>query len=145
VKRLAELHNGWAEAASPGPGRGATFTVGFPAIPPGERPRAAAPRAEAPPVERRRVLVVEDNADARESLALLLRMGGHEVLVAQDGAEGLRLASSARPDVALVDVGLPDLSGYEMARRLRASPESAQLRLVALTGYGGEQDRRLAL
>jgi len=145
VKRLAELHNGWAEAASPGPGRGATFTVGFPAIPPGERPRAAAPRAEAPPVERRSVLVVEDNADARESLALLLRMGGHEVLVAQDGAEGLRLASSARPDVALVDVGLPDLSGYEMARRLRASPESAQLRLVALTGYGGEQDRRLAL
>ncbi|HXI37246.1 MAG TPA: ATP-binding protein [Burkholderiales bacterium] len=146
VKRLAELHNGWAEAASEGPGRGATFTVGFPAIPPGERPRAAAPRAAAaPPPERRRVLVVEDNADARESLAMLLRIGGHEVLAAADGAEGLRLAAAARPDIALVDVGLPDLSGYELARRLRESPETAQLRLVALTGYGGEQDRRLAL
>jgi CheY-like chemotaxis protein len=146
VKRLAELHNGWAEAASDGPGHGSTFTVGFPAIQPVAAARgAAAPRVEAPPAPRRRVLLVEDNVDARETLTQLLRIAGHEVLPAQDGAEGLRLAASGKPDVALIDVGLPDLDGYEIAKRLRASREGAHVHLIALTGYGGEQDRRLAI
>jgi CheY-like chemotaxis protein len=100
---------------------------------------------EAPPAPRRRVLLVEDNVDARETLTQLLRIAGHEVLPAQDGAEGLRLAASGKPDVALIDVGLPDLDGYEIAKRLRASREGAHVHLIALTGYGGEQDRRLAI
>ena len=72
-------------------------------------------------------------------------MSGHEVSTAKDGAEGLRLAASARADVALVDIGLPDLSGYEVAKRLRSSPETAHLHLVALTGYGRDEDRKLAV
>src|SRR4051812_15032362 len=152
VKRLAELHGGWAEAASEGAGRGATFTVAFPAIEAGAS-RGAQPTAQgsaatkaadaAPSTPRRRVLLVEDNADARETLERLLRLVGHDVLAAKDGAEGLRLAAGA--DVALIDIGLPDLSGYEVAKRLRQSPDGARLQLVALTGYGSEQDRKLAM
>ncbi len=145
VKRLAEMHKGSVKAASAGPGKGASFTVAFPSIQPpavrGHAGRAAEPRAAGA----KRVLIVEDNADARESLARLLRMMGHEISAAKDGAEGLRLAPDARADIALVDIGLPDLSGYEVAKRLRSSPQTADLHLVALTGYGREEDRKLAI
>jgi signal transduction histidine kinase/ActR/RegA family two-component response regulator len=146
VKRLAELHKGSVKAASAGPGKGATFTVAFPSIQPpavrGHTARAAEPRAAGA----KRVLIIEDNRDARESLAQLLQMIGHEVSTARDGSEGLRLAATAGADVALIDIGLPDMSGYEVAKRLRSSPpESAHPHLVALTGYGREEDRKLAM
>jgi len=102
----------------------------------------AAPVGEGGP---RRVLIIEDNRDARESLAALLRLAGHEVRAAQSGTEGIELARSAALDFVLVDIGLPDIDGYEVARRLRSHPAMRRVRLVALTGYGREEDRRRAL
>ncbi len=90
------------------------------------------------------ILIVEDNADARDTLRLLLELEGHRVRVAGTGGQAVELAAGARPDVALVDIGLPDVDGYEVARRLRAKL-GAGLFLVALTGYGQPDDRRLAL
>ncbi len=143
VRRIAELHGGHAEAASEGPGRGSTFTVALPAI---AAPRPApAEAATATPRDTavRRILVVEDNADAREMLHHLLRLAGHAVSEATDGPGGLEAARRERPDIALLDVGLPGVDGYELARRLRA--EDAGVYLVALTGYGQPDDRRQAM
>ena len=143
VRRIAELHGGRVEAASEGPGHGSTFTVSLPAM-------AAPPAAVAGPAMAarngapRRVLVVEDNPDAREMLHHLLRLAGHEVLEAADGPGGLEASLRARPDIALIDVGLPGFDGYELARRLRAEGDSS-IYLVALTGYGQPDDRRQAM
>jgi two-component system CheB/CheR fusion protein len=92
----------------------------------------------------RRVLIVEDNADAREMLGQLLAMDGHRVEEAQDGRQAIELALRWRPDVVLVDIGLPGMSGYDLARALRASPVGGEVRLVALTGYGQPADRAQA-
>jgi CheY-like chemotaxis protein len=92
-------------------------------------------------MNRRRVLIVEDNRDAGEMYRILIEMCGHEVLVAEDGAKGLELLKSAQPDIALVDIGLPGMDGYEIARRFRAEPEGGRVLLVALTGYGSSSDR----
>jgi CheY-like chemotaxis protein len=91
------------------------------------------------------VLLVDDNQDARESLARLLEFAGHRVRAAKDGAEAVRLAAEERPEVALVDIGLPDISGYEVAARLRAQPQGARILIAAVTGYGRDQDRDAAL
>jgi len=142
VRRIAELHGGRAEAASEGPGRGSTFTVTLPAISaPGPVPPA--PSAAPSGTAARRILVVEDNADAREMLHHLLRLAGHAVTEATDGPGGLAAALRERPDIALIDVGLPGFDGYELARRLRAA--DAGVYLVALTGYGQPDDRRRAM
>lgn len=90
----------------------------------------------------RRVLVVDDNVDGAESLAMLLEMYGHEAATAHDGLAALETASSFRPDVAFLDIGLPGIDGYELARRLRGQPAQAKLVLVALTGWGSEEDKR---
>lgn len=141
-RSLAQLHGGTLEAASPGPGRGSVFTLRLPLVP------AAAPvaerSAESPPPARRSVVLVEDNTDTRDSLRELLELFGHDVRAAADGPEGLRLAADAMPDVAIVDVGLPGLSGYELAARLRAQVGD-RIRLIALTGYGQPEDRRRAI
>jgi signal transduction histidine kinase/CheY-like chemotaxis protein len=142
AKRLVELHDGKIGAASDGPGKGATVTVELPAI---EAPVFAAVRPARVEPRARRILVVEDNADARESLVTLLRLAGQEVHEAQNGAEALRIARAVLPDVALIDIGLPDLDGYELARRLKADRATRGVRLLALTGYGGPEDRRRAL
>jgi signal transduction histidine kinase/ActR/RegA family two-component response regulator len=143
VKRLVEMHGGSVQAASGGAGRGRTFTVRVPRI---ATPDAAAAPARAPSVvASRRVLVVEDNADAREVLVAALRLDGHEVHEASDGHAGLEAALRLVPDVALIDVGLPGLDGYEVVRRLRATDAGAAMLLVALTGYGQADDRRRAL
>jgi CheY-like chemotaxis protein len=92
-------------------------------------------------MNRRRVLIVEDNQDAGEMYRLLLELAGHEVLIAENGAHGLELLKSARPDVAIVDIGLPGMDGYEVARRFRAEPGASGVLLVALTGYGSPSDR----
>ena len=93
----------------------------------------------------RRILVVDDNQDSAESLALMLRLEGHETRSAQDGMEALLLADVFRPEVVLLDIGLPKLDGYEVARRIRTAPWGAVMLLVALTGWGQEGDRRRAL
>jgi CheY-like chemotaxis protein len=143
VKRLAEMHGGSVAAASGGIGRGSTFTVRL--------PRASAPVSSttpAPPAggtAPRRVLIVEDNTDAREVLRLALTLDGHQVHEAADGAEGVEAALRLAPDAALIDVGLPTLDGYAVARQIRAAERGTRMLLVALTGYGQAEDRRRAL
>ncbi|MEX2220215.1 MAG: MASE1 domain-containing protein [Candidatus Rokuibacteriota bacterium] len=140
VRRLVDLHGGRVEAASEGPGRGSVFTVYFPlgkAPRPGDAPSPAAGRAHV----RRRVLIVEDHQDARQMLRHLLEQGGHEVHEAADGLAGLDRALALRPDAAVIDIGLPGLDGYELARRIRAAGHAGVL-LVAVTGYGQAGDRQ---
>jgi PAS domain S-box-containing protein len=145
VKKLAELHGGSASASSEGRGHGAVFTVRLPAV---EPPAAQVASSPAAPVDgARSILVVEDNDDARQMLAAMLALGGHVVRAARDGHTGLALAAAAAPDVALIDVALPDIDGYEVARRLRAAPIARGARrmgLVAVTGFGQEEDQRRA-
>jgi PAS domain S-box-containing protein len=144
VRRLVELHGGTVEAFSEGPDRGSRFTVRLHAI---IAPRASG-EARRPPgwsVASRRILVIEDNADARAMLRHLLESAGHEVHEASDGRQGLDMALSLQPDVALIDLGLPGLDGYEIARRLRAADERRNILLVAVTGYGSPEDRERSL
>ncbi len=137
VKRLARFHGGDVTAASGGRGQGATFTVRLPAI--AGPPAAADRRAPAAAGPAETILVVEDNADARESLCLALELRGHRVLPAADGAAALEVLERERPRVAVLDIGLPGMDGYELARRMRAAMGDAIV-LVALTGYGAAQD-----
>ena len=137
VKRLARLHGGDASAESDGLGKGATFTVRLPAIETPELVQAAL--ASGRSVDGETVLVVEDNADTRETLSLALEMLGYRVLQAADGAAALETLRRARPPVAVLDVGLPEMDGYEVARRARAE-FGPELILIALTGYGTARD-----
>jgi CheY-like chemotaxis protein len=140
VKRLVELHGGRVGAQSDGRGRGAVFTVTLPAIAPGAR-HEASPMAA---TDARTVLVVEDNPDALESLRLVLEIRGHRVLKAADAGEALRVLHDGRPAVAIIDIGLPGMDGYGLAREIR-SRYDGRIALVALTGYGAEHDVRRAL
>jgi signal transduction histidine kinase len=141
VRRLTELHGGSVCARSEGPGQGAEFEVRLPARAP---PAAAAPVPGAPVSEtRRRVLVVEDNADARDMIKCLLTLHGHDVHAAADGASGIRLALELRPEVALVDIGLPGIDGYEVASTIRSRLDG-HVHLVAMTGYGLPEDQERA-
>ncbi len=139
ARRLVELHGGSIAASSAGIGSGSRFTVRLPLadvapleIAPARRSTAAAPR---------RLLVIEDNDDAREAVRTLLEVLGHQVSEAADGEQGLALALASRPDVVLIDLGLPALDGFQVAEALRATPEGKHMRLIALTGYGQPQDR----
>jgi CheY-like chemotaxis protein len=143
VRRLTDLHGGRVEAASGGPGRGSVFTVRL--------PLAAAPPAMATSLGQsttspvpRRVLMIEDYADARDSLRALLELSGHEVREAADGPTGVELALRLQPDVVLIDIGLPGLDGYDVARRIRSAPHGHRIVLAAVTGYGQPEDRRRA-
>ncbi|MGH7299366.1 MAG: response regulator, partial [Candidatus Rokuibacteriota bacterium] len=121
-------------------GRGSTFSVEMPQI---ARPGPASHAGEAPSAPSpRRILIVEDSQDSRDMLRYLLEHAGHEVHEAADGPAGVEAVLSVRPDIALVDVGLPGLDGYEVARRVRAAAEGREVRLVALTGYGLPEDHR---
>ncbi|HEY3965969.1 MAG TPA: PAS domain S-box protein [Planctomycetaceae bacterium] len=142
VQRLVQLHGGQVEAGSEGPGRGSEFVVRLPAtreqtIKPGDAPLAKNVSA----TSKRRILIVDDNHDSAKSLAMLLRLMGNEVHTAYDGLEAVSTALSTQPDLMLLDIGLPKLDGYEVARRIRADLGNSIV-LVALTGWGQEEDRR---
>ncbi|HJT77089.1 MAG TPA: ATP-binding protein, partial [Gemmataceae bacterium] len=143
VKSLAEMHGGHVEARSAGSGQGSEFVVRLPLSPDQLPGRPSSPPHGPPATERAlRVLLVDDNADAAESLGMLLRLWGHEVAIAHEGPGAIRAADVQPPEVALLDIGLPGMDGYELARRLRQRPEGAGLLLVALTGWAQEEDRR---
>ncbi|HEV8583474.1 MAG TPA: ATP-binding protein [Methylomirabilota bacterium] len=141
ARHLVELHRGTIRALSAGPDRGSVFEVCLPST-----HDAAAPREEppAPATSARRVLVVDDNRDAREMLRTILELGGHQVRDTPDGAEAVKLAVGWTPDVALVDIGLRGIDGYEVAKRIRRRL-GAGVRLIALTGYGDAEARQLSL
>ncbi|GIZ50466.1 hybrid sensor histidine kinase/response regulator [Noviherbaspirillum aridicola] len=146
VKKLVQLHNGRVYAYSAGPGTGSTFSVCLPLshcqpAPPPEAADAGAQEAAG----RQRVLVVDDNPDAVEMMQMLLEASGYETASAHDCASALERASAFRPQAVLLDIGLPGTSGYEVVRRLRAMPECARAKMIALTGYGQARDRELAL
>jgi len=144
VKKLLDLHGGTVAAHSEGEGRGATFTIRLPlaaAASAGETPVRPSSAASRP----RRVLLIEDNVDITDFIRIQLEMWGHEVSVAHDGPSGLEAALSWRPDLALVDVGLPGMDGYELAQRIRVDSARTDIRLVAMTGYGRPEDRARAL
>jgi PAS domain S-box-containing protein len=146
VKGLVELHGGGVEAFSDGPGLGSTFRVRIPRNPGAvelEEPVAGPDNASAEPV-RVRVLVADDNEDAADTLGMLIKLAGHEVRVVHGGQTALSVAQTFRPDVALIDVGMPDLSGYDVARAIRRDGWGESMRLVAVTGWGQQEDRHLA-
>jgi two-component system CheB/CheR fusion protein len=142
VKRLVEMHQGTVCAVSEGIGRGCTFSIRLPRMAALER---AAADCGAPIAPKRRILVVDDNSDVADSLAMLLRLEGHEVEVAYSAAGTFEAVQRMRPEAAFLDIGLPQMDGYEIARRLRADPAAKGVHLVALTGYGQERDRERAL
>jgi two-component system, chemotaxis family, CheB/CheR fusion protein len=143
VKRLVEMHGGTVEASSEGVGRGSEFVVRLPAlIDPSIDSSSSQPSARESIPLPRRILVVDDNRDSAESLAMLLDLEGNETCTAHDGMEAVETAERFRPDVVLLDIGLPRLSGYEAARRIRAESWGKDIVLVALTGWGQQEDRR---
>jgi signal transduction histidine kinase/ActR/RegA family two-component response regulator len=144
VKRIAELHGGLAEAASDGPGRGSVFTVRLPRIAAPDTRRPESDSELNKPIEPRRILLIEDNDDTRESLRVLLEASGHKVYEAFDGPAGVERALEAKPEVVLIDLGLPGLDGYEVAARIRAAPACRATRLIAVTGYTQNAHRERA-
>ena len=143
ARKLAEMHGGGVTAASEGPGRGSEFTVRLPALGEPVAPKAG-PRATLPRAARQssRVLVVDDNRDTAAGLSKLLKLLGHDVRVAYDGPTAVELARTHRPEVVLLDIGLPGMDGYEVAKRLRGEEGCRGAMIVAASGYGQEEDRR---
>jgi PAS domain S-box-containing protein len=141
VKRLVEMHGGSVTARSEGRGLGSEFVVRLPALLEAASPRSAAP-VEAPAPRGHRILIVDDNEDSAVSLAMLLQVQGNETFTAHDGLAALGAAERHRPDVVLLDIGLPKLNGHDVCRRVRAQPWGGGIVLIALTGWGQEDDRR---
>jgi CheY-like chemotaxis protein len=144
ARRIAELHGGTLEAKSEGENKGSEFTVHLPLSREAEGPTQAKNPEPAQGTVPRRVLVVDDNVDAAATLDLLLRSLGHETRVAHDGMKALEIAHQFRPEVILLDIGMPGLDGYEVARRLRAMNHGTSFRIVAVTGWGQDADRSKA-
>jgi PAS domain S-box-containing protein len=147
VRGLVELSGGSVEAQSAGPGKGSEFTLRLPivdaTVP--ARPETRADGEKSCVGPKCRILVAEDLRDSADSLALLLRLAGHDILVARDGLEAVQAAATFRPDVVLLDIGMPRMNGYEAARQIRQQPWGKGVALVALTGWGQEEDKRRAL
>ncbi len=137
VKRLIEMHGGRVEARSEGMGRGALFEIRLPLI---KRPHATADSPRPPEVAAQKILVVDDNVDAADTLALLLQLEGHEAEAVYESTQAVEKARTFKPEVVLLDIGLPGMNGYQLAERLRSLPELNSTRLIALTGYGKSED-----
>jgi CheY-like chemotaxis protein len=145
ARSLVEMHGGKIEAHSDGLGKGSEFVTRLPALaePATESAPKPAEKPHAPSATGgRRVLVVDDNVDSAESMAVLLRLYGHDVRLAHDGEGALEAALAFRPDVMFLDIDLPKMDGYEVTRRLRLDPAMGGMTLVAMTGYGQEEERR---
>jgi CheY-like chemotaxis protein len=139
VRRLVELHGGTIEAHCEGPGKGSEFVIRLPSVPaPAPRPATGTGDELPRPAGRHRILVVDDNADASDSLAMM----GHEVRAARDGVQGVETAEAFRPDVILLEIGMPRLNYYEACRRIREGKEGHSAVIIALTGWGPEDDKR---
>jgi signal transduction histidine kinase len=141
VRGMVELHGGRVSAASEGPGRGAEFTLSLPIVAPPPAAALTAGTAALARMEPLQILIVEDNQDGAETLRDLLELMGHQVEVASSGPAGLERARALRPHVAVLDIGLPEMDGYTLARRIRREKELGATRLIALTGYGQKADR----
>jgi signal transduction histidine kinase len=144
VRRLVELHGGTATAQSAGTGRGSTFVVRLPTVAHGGA-TPAKPRADPAASPHLKVLVVDDNKDVADGLAALLEFDGHEIRIAHDGPSALREAAAFDPDVVFCDIGMPVMCGHEVAARLRSDPKHKSTLLVAVTGWGNEDDKRLSV
>jgi PAS domain S-box-containing protein len=143
VKRLVEMHGGRIEARSEGLGKGAEFVVRLPVgVGTSQAPVLGGSERPSPSKSSLRILIVDDNRDAADSLRMLLRLGGNDTRVAYDGQEGLQVAGQFRPDVLLLDIGLPGLNGYEACRRIREQAWGKEAVLIAVTGWGQEEDQR---
>jgi two-component system CheB/CheR fusion protein len=145
VRRLVEMHGGSVQAFSDGPGKGSQFVVSVPEL--SHLPikqTAKAVNGSASEISTRRVLIVDDNADAAKALARLLKLDGHDVVTCFDGISALATASTFVPEYIFLDIGLPGMDGYEVARNLRSQPATERMVLTALTGYGRADDRRRA-
>ncbi len=144
VKGLVELHGGSIEARSDGPGQGSEFVVRLPVAVETliQEPARPGEDEQPKPVTTRRILIVDDNRDSADSLAMLLKIMGNEVGTAYDGEQAVEAAGALRPDVVLLDIGMPKLNGYDACRRIREQPWGQGMFLIALTGWGQEEDRR---
>jgi PAS domain S-box-containing protein len=143
VKRLVEMHGGRIEARSEGPGKGSEFIVRLPVVVETSQPQASSTNEERSAVQSSlRILVVDDNRDGADSLSMMLQMMGNDTRTAYDGEEAVAAIVEFRPDVVLLDIGLPKLTGYEACRRIRAQPGGKELVIIAQTGWGQEEDRQ---
>jgi CheY-like chemotaxis protein len=143
ARNITEMHGGRLYGKSEGSGKGAEFVLELPLLAqPVSTAKTSAEQTAQTMIPDRKILVVDDNADAADSLSEALQMLGHLVQVAYDGPSALRVAQTFQPDLALLDIGLPAMDGYELGQQLRASSSNTLLKLVALTGYGQETDRR---
>jgi PAS domain S-box-containing protein len=142
VKRLVEMHEGGVTANSEGPGKGSEFVVRLPIMNAPQPSNGATPQQVPATTKPRRVLVVDDNTDAASSLAMLLKISGNEAHTANEGLQAIEVAETIRPDVMLLDIGMPNLDGLEVCRRIRAQPWGREMLIIALTGWGQEEDRR---
>jgi CheY-like chemotaxis protein len=143
VRRLTEMHGGTVSVHSDGAGRGAEFTVRLPIMAPQMAGLSSQKRESGaiPRIARQRILVADDNHDAAEALSLQLQLAGHDVRTAHDGVEALAVAEAFEPDIVLLDLGMPKMDGYEVARQVRMRPQGRRVKLIALTGWGQQQDR----
>lgn len=145
VRRLVEMHDGNIEARSNGPDQGSEFVVRLPMfVPPPQEPQPTSDEPKSRALSGCRILVVDDNKDSADSLGMLLQLSGNTIFTAYDGLEALDAAATFLPDVILLDIGLPKLNGYEVARRIREQPWGREMMLIALTGWGQDEDRRLS-
>ncbi len=145
VRGLVDMHGGSIAAKSDGPGRGSEFTVRLPVCRTPETPEEVIETEAAPSGDRLRILVVDDNKAAAKMMSLTLTLQGHEVSSAHDGEEAVRSAGTFGPDAILLDIGLPKLNGYEACRRIREQPGGDRILMIALTGWGQDEDKRQAL
>jgi len=142
VKRLVEMHGGRVEARSDGLGNGSEFIVRLPVVVEASIPQESRGEEEKPPKSSLRILIVDDNRDGADSLGMMLRIMGNDTRTAYDGQEGVDVAGEFRPEVVLFDIGMPKLNGYEACRRIREQPWGKCIVLIAVTGWGQDDDRR---